>query len=143
MHHLPPLLQESFTPLIQKYSMKAKVGLEGRLHPVCFFATKFKNCLLLFVGRAEYPHTYAWKLQATDSASIDVQYCVFAPPHPLQGIQMVCASIVECWDHDPEARVTAQCVAERFYDMEYLDKLSECSDSEEKIPEEISAVDEK
>lgn len=30
MHHLPPLLQESFTPLIQKYSMKAKVGLEGR-----------------------------------------------------------------------------------------------------------------
>lgn len=123
--------------------MKAKVGLEGRLHPVCFFATKFKNCLLLFVGRAEYPHTYAWKLQATDSASIDVQYCVFAPPHPLQGIQMVCASIVECWDHDPEARVTAQCVAERFYDMEYLDKLSECSDSEEKIPEEISAVDEK
>ncbi|XP_075868000.1 TGF-beta receptor type-2 isoform X2 [Nelusetta ayraudi] len=59
------------------------------------------------------------------------------------GIQMVCASIVECWDHDPEARVTAQCVAERFYDMEYLDKLSECSDSEEKIPEEISAVDEK
>lgn len=59
------------------------------------------------------------------------------------GIQMVCASIVECWDHDPEARVTAQCVAERFYDMEYLDKLSERSDSEEKIPEEITAVDEK
>lgn len=72
-----------------------------------------------------------------------VQHCAFAPLRPLQGIQMVCASIVECWDHDPEARVTAQCVAERFYDMEYLDKLSERSDSEEKIPEEISAVDEK
>lgn len=69
--------------------------------------------------------------------------CFFAPLRPPQGIQMVCASIVECWDHDPEARVTAQCVAERFYDMEYLDKLSERSDSEEKIPEEISAVDEK
>lgn len=61
---------------------------------------------------------------------------------PLQGIQVVCASIEECWDHDPEARLTAQCVAERFCDMEYLDKL-ERSDSEEKITEEISVVDEK
>ncbi|XP_056272101.1 TGF-beta receptor type-2-like isoform X1 [Pseudoliparis swirei] len=59
------------------------------------------------------------------------------------GIQMVCSSIDECWDHDPEARLTAQCVAERFSDMEYLDKLSERSDSEEKIPEEILMVDEK
>uniref|UniRef100_A0A667Y2B6 TGF-beta receptor type-2 n=1 Tax=Myripristis murdjan TaxID=586833 RepID=A0A667Y2B6_9TELE len=60
--------------------------------------------------------------------------------HP--GIQMVCATIDECWDHDPEARLTAQCVAERFSDMEHLDKLSGRSDSEEKIPEEISVVDE-
>lgn len=59
------------------------------------------------------------------------------------GIQTVCASIEDCWDHDPEARLTAQCVAERFDDMEYLDKLSERSDSEEKIPEEIMVVDEK
>ncbi|KAM4630217.1 TGF-beta receptor type-2 isoform 2-T2 [Polymixia lowei] len=61
--------------------------------------------------------------------------------HP--GIQMVCATIEECWDHDPEARLTAHCVAERFNDMEHLDKLSGRSDSEEKIPEEISVVDEK
>ncbi|XP_022054086.2 TGF-beta receptor type-2-like [Acanthochromis polyacanthus] len=59
------------------------------------------------------------------------------------GIQTVCASIEDCWDHDPEARLTAQCVAERFDDMEYLDKLSDRSDSEEKIPEEIFVVDEK
>ncbi|XP_041823015.1 TGF-beta receptor type-2-like [Melanotaenia boesemani] len=59
------------------------------------------------------------------------------------GIQMVCASIEDCWDHDPEARLTAQCIAERFDDVEYLDKLSDCSDSEEKIPEEIIVVDEK
>ncbi|KAM9823618.1 TGF-beta receptor type-2 [Neosynchiropus ocellatus] len=59
------------------------------------------------------------------------------------GIQMVCASIEECWDHDPEARLTAQCVAERFDEMEFLDKLSERSNSEEKIPEEIIVVDEK
>ncbi|RVE67122.1 hypothetical protein OJAV_G00114910 [Oryzias javanicus] len=52
------------------------------------------------------------------------------------GIQTVCGSIEECWDHDPEARLTAHCVAERFNDIEYLDKLSECSDTEVKIPED-------
>ncbi|XP_029022855.1 TGF-beta receptor type-2-like [Betta splendens] len=60
-----------------------------------------------------------------------------------RGIQIVGASIEECWDHDPEARLTAQCVAERFDNIEYLDKLSDRSDSEEKIPEEIFVVDEK
>ncbi|CAL8295247.1 unnamed protein product [Merluccius merluccius] len=46
--------------------------------------------------------------------------------HP--GIQTVCATIDECWDHDPEARLTAHCVAERFNEMEHLDKLSNHSD---------------
>ncbi|XP_037549293.1 TGF-beta receptor type-2 [Nematolebias whitei] len=59
------------------------------------------------------------------------------------GIQMLCATIEDCWDHDPEARLTAHCVAERFDDMELMDKLSDRSDSEEKIPEEIMTVDEK
>nr|XP_015829010.2 TGF-beta receptor type-2 isoform X1 [Nothobranchius furzeri] len=59
------------------------------------------------------------------------------------GVQMVCATIQECWEHDPEARLTAQCVVERFNDIDYLDKLSDCSDSEQKIPEEIIIVDEK
>ncbi|MGH0137695.1 UNVERIFIED_CONTAM: hypothetical protein FKN15_064539 [Acipenser sinensis] len=53
-----------------------------------------------------------------------------------QGLQLVCAIIDECWDHDPEARLTAQCVAERFNEMEQMDKLSERSSSEEKIPED-------
>ena len=66
-----------------------------------------------------------------------------APRLPLQGIQVVCSTIDECWDHDPEARLTAQCVAERFNDMEDLDKLSGRSDSQEKIPEDVSVVDEK
>ncbi|XP_062342897.1 TGF-beta receptor type-2-like isoform X1 [Osmerus eperlanus] len=61
--------------------------------------------------------------------------------HP--GLQVVCSTIDECWDHDPEARLTAQCVAERFNDMEDLDKLSGRSDSQEKIPEDVSVVDEK
>ncbi|KAL7865460.1 hypothetical protein SRHO_G00107070 [Serrasalmus rhombeus] len=32
--------------------------------------------------------------------------------HP--GMQLLCATITECWDHDPEARLTAHCVLERF-----------------------------
>uniref|UniRef100_A0A9R1SCG7 Serine/threonine-protein kinase receptor n=2 Tax=Cyprinus carpio TaxID=7962 RepID=A0A9R1SCG7_CYPCA len=32
--------------------------------------------------------------------------------HP--GMKLVCATITECWDHDPEARLTAHCVVERF-----------------------------
>lgn len=57
---------------------------------------------------------------------------------PLQGIQMVCETLTECWDHDPEARLTAQCVAERFSELEHLDRLSGRSCSEEKIPEDGS-----
>ncbi|KAK1332493.1 hypothetical protein QTO34_007173 [Cnephaeus nilssonii] len=55
-----------------------------------------------------------------------------------QGIQMVCETLTECWDHDPEARLTAQCVAERFSELEHLDRLSGRSCSEEKIPEDGS-----
>lgn len=60
-----------------------------------------------------------------------------------QGVAIVCATINECWDHDPEARLTAQCVAERFNDMGELDKLSERSVSQEKILEDSSVSDEK
>ncbi|XP_052653497.1 TGF-beta receptor type-2 [Harpia harpyja] len=55
-----------------------------------------------------------------------------------QGIQMVCETLIECWDHDPEARLTAQCVAERFSELKHHDKLSGRSCSEEKIPEDGS-----
>lgn len=56
-----------------------------------------------------------------------------------QGVALVCATINECWDQDPEARLTAQCVAERFREInDDLDKLSTRSSSEEKIPEDCS-----
>lgn len=32
----------------------------------------------------------------------------------LQGLSIFCSTIIECWDHDPEARLTAHCVVERF-----------------------------
>ncbi|XP_035019591.1 TGF-beta receptor type-2 [Hippoglossus stenolepis] len=55
-----------------------------------------------------------------------------------QGVAVICATIKECWDHDPEARLTAHCVAERISIMEdEIDKLSSRSSSAEKIPEEL------
>ncbi|CAO2633287.1 TGF-beta receptor type-2 [Lemmus lemmus] len=54
------------------------------------------------------------------------------------GIQIVCETLTECWDHDPEARLTAQCVAERFSELEHPDRLSGRSCSQEKIPEDGS-----
>uniref|UniRef100_H3CLW2 TGF-beta receptor type-2 n=1 Tax=Tetraodon nigroviridis TaxID=99883 RepID=H3CLW2_TETNG len=55
-----------------------------------------------------------------------------------QGVAMMCGTIMECWDHDPEARLTAHCVAKRISEMEdELDKLSSHSSSTEKIPEEL------
>lgn len=61
-----------------------------------------------------------------------------APVCPLQGVAMMCGTIMECWDHDPEARLTAHCVAKRISEMEdELDKLSSHSSSTEKIPEEL------
>uniref|UniRef100_A0A3Q1H694 Serine/threonine-protein kinase receptor n=2 Tax=Anabas testudineus TaxID=64144 RepID=A0A3Q1H694_ANATE len=55
-----------------------------------------------------------------------------------QGVAVICATIKECWDHDPEARLTAHCVAERISEIEdEMDKLSSRSSSAEKIPEEM------
>nr|XP_020467332.1 TGF-beta receptor type-2-like isoform X2 [Monopterus albus] len=55
-----------------------------------------------------------------------------------QGVAVICATIKECWDHDPEARLTAHCVAERISELEdEMDKLSSRSSSSEKIPEEL------
>ncbi|XP_056391954.1 TGF-beta receptor type-2-like isoform X1 [Hyla sarda] len=39
--------------------------------------------------------------------------------HP--GLDILCDTIIECWDHDPEARLTAHCVAERFIIMRQTD----------------------
>lgn len=29
-------------------------------------------------------------------------------------MNVFCSTVTECWDHDPEARLTAHCVVERF-----------------------------
>lgn len=54
-----------------------------------------------------------------------------------QGVSVICTTIMECWDHDPEARLTAHCVAERICELEeQMDKISSRSSSNEKIPEQ-------
>ncbi|KAG8432156.1 hypothetical protein GDO86_016698 [Hymenochirus boettgeri] len=42
--------------------------------------------------------------------------------HP--GLNILSDTIMECWDHDPEARLTAHCVAERFHLMAQMDCYS-------------------
>lgn len=36
-----------------------------------------------------------------------------------QGLSVFCSTITECWDHDPEARLTADCVVERFTALQH------------------------
>uniref|UniRef100_A0A665TCF4 Serine/threonine-protein kinase receptor n=1 Tax=Echeneis naucrates TaxID=173247 RepID=A0A665TCF4_ECHNA len=39
-----------------------------------------------------------------------------------QGMNVFCSTITECWDHDPEARLTAHCVVERFSALQQEDR---------------------
>ncbi|KAM7380032.1 hypothetical protein PAMP_003359 [Pampus punctatissimus] len=42
-----------------------------------------------------------------------------------QGMSVFCSTITECWDHDPEARLTAHCVVERFNALQQEDEKEE------------------
>ncbi|XP_074550997.1 TGF-beta receptor type-2 [Halichoeres trimaculatus] len=42
-----------------------------------------------------------------------------------QGMNVFCSTITECWDHDPEARLTAHCVVERFNVLQQEEKEEE------------------
>ncbi|KAK7124203.1 hypothetical protein R3I94_018537 [Phoxinus phoxinus] len=45
------------------------------------------------------------------------------------GVHLLSSTIEECWDHDPEARLTAQCVVERFSDIISSDIITSTGDS--------------
>ena len=38
-------------------------------------------------------------------------------------MNIFCSTITECWDHDPEARLTADCVVERFNALQEDEEL--------------------
>ncbi|XP_051815417.1 TGF-beta receptor type-2 [Acanthochromis polyacanthus] len=50
-----------------------------------------------------------------------------------QGMNVFCSTITECWDHDPEARLTAHCVVER---LNALQQIEEEEQEEEEAREE-------
>lgn len=59
----------------------------------------------------------------------------------LQGLSIFCSTIIECWDHDPEARLTAHCVVERIKALqddeeELRNEGDACRDKDLDIPEE-------
>ncbi|XP_054898105.1 TGF-beta receptor type-2 isoform X1 [Poeciliopsis prolifica] len=77
-------------------------------------------------------HPYVESMKDNDRPDIPVSWLRH------QGILAICTTIKECWDHDPEARLTAHCVAERLSEIEEeLDKLSSRSSSAEKIRYEV------
>ena len=62
-----------------------------------------------------------------------------------QGMNVFCSTITECWDHDPEARLTAHCVVERFTDLqeEEQEELEEQQLEEEPRQESSGKEDER
>ncbi|KAM9850869.1 LOW QUALITY PROTEIN: TGF-beta receptor type-2 [Aulostomus maculatus] len=48
-----------------------------------------------------------------------------------QGMSVFCATITECWDHDPEARLTAHCVVERFAALQQEEEQMQDADMEQ------------
>ncbi|XP_008303006.1 TGF-beta receptor type-2, partial [Stegastes partitus] len=53
-----------------------------------------------------------------------------------QGMNVFCSTITECWDHDPEARLTAHCVVERFNALQEAEAEEEEEEEEEAQEEE-------
>ncbi|KAF7649292.1 hypothetical protein LDENG_00143930 [Lucifuga dentata] len=53
-----------------------------------------------------------------------------------QGMSVFCATITECWDHDPEARLTAHCVVERFNSLQQEEEEEGRQQEEERHEEE-------
>ncbi|XP_035250394.1 TGF-beta receptor type-2 [Anguilla anguilla] len=50
-----------------------------------------------------------------------------------QGMNILCATITECWDHDPEARLTAHCVVERFNSLAQEEGRQELSTDSDQL----------
>ncbi|XP_037542573.1 TGF-beta receptor type-2 [Nematolebias whitei] len=48
-----------------------------------------------------------------------------------QGMSVFCSTITECWDHDPEARLTAHCVVERFTALQQDEEDAKAEDQGE------------
>ncbi|XP_029283717.1 TGF-beta receptor type-2 [Cottoperca gobio] len=48
-----------------------------------------------------------------------------------QGMSVFCSTVTECWDHDPEARLTAHCVVERFNVLQQEEEEQEGGQEEE------------
>ncbi|GAA6226801.1 TGF-beta receptor type-2-like [Lates japonicus] len=54
-----------------------------------------------------------------------------------QGMSVFCSTITECWDHDPEARLTAHCVVERFNALQQEEQQVEQEEQQEEQVEHV------
>ncbi|CAJ1078541.1 LOW QUALITY PROTEIN: TGF-beta receptor type-2 [Xyrichtys novacula] len=55
-----------------------------------------------------------------------------------QGMNIFCSTVTECWDHDPEARLTAHCVVERFNALQQEEEEGGGRDEEEELRRGVS-----
>lgn len=46
-------------------------------------------------------------------------------------MSVFCSTITECWDHDPEARLTAHCVVERLHSLQQEQQEAQETQEEE------------
>ncbi|XP_068423149.1 TGF-beta receptor type-2 [Clinocottus analis] len=53
-----------------------------------------------------------------------------------QGMGVFCSTVTECWDHDPEARLTAHCVVERFNVLQEEEEEQEEEEQQQEQEEE-------
>ncbi|XP_056245314.1 TGF-beta receptor type-2 isoform X1 [Seriola aureovittata] len=54
-----------------------------------------------------------------------------------QGMSVFCSTITECWDHDPEARLTAHCVVERFNVLQQEQEQDQDQDQDQELRPEV------
>uniref|UniRef100_UPI0037E6FE7B TGF-beta receptor type-2-like n=1 Tax=Semicossyphus pulcher TaxID=241346 RepID=UPI0037E6FE7B len=60
-----------------------------------------------------------------------------------QGMSVFCSTITECWDHDPEARLTAHCVVERLNAMQQEEEEEKEEEEEEGAGQEEEEQDQR
>lgn len=51
-------------------------------------------------------------------------------------MSIFCSTVTECWDHDPEARLTAHCVVERFNALQHEEEEEAEGQGEEELTRE-------
>lgn len=56
-------------------------------------------------------------------------------------MNVFCSTVTECWDHDPEARLTAHCVVERFSALQHAEEEESRPDTDGDTQKQLEMPD--